>query len=145
MMVTFYRFSIDDFWLPYHLLPTVWVLSPFTTLQQICRSPSLTPSARTLIVGTSSSWIQPPPPRVAPFLLPFGATYTKFSNFPPDDSGRLRLTPQHPGPRRRPRAPCGKPLSQAEKLCSSLQSWPCCARLADCLQRGRAKQGYFEC
>lgn len=93
MMDTFYRFSFDDFWLPYHLLPTVWVLSPFTTLQQICRSPSLTPSARTLIVGTSSSWIQPPPPRVAPFLLPFGATYTKRQQF---STRRLRKAEAHP-------------------------------------------------
>lgn len=63
-----------------------------------------------------------PPPRVAPFLLPF-ATCTNSSKFPPDNLGRLWLTPEHPGPRCCPQAPSGKPPAR-QGSCSS--AVPCC-------------------
>lgn len=88
-----------------------------------------------------------PPPRVAPFLLPFGATCTKQQQFSARRFGKAEALPAASGAMELPPGSLWEASSRAGKLqlCSSPLSRPCCARLAGCLQRGRAKQGYFKC
>lgn len=103
------------------MLPIVQVLSHFTTLQQICPSPSLTPQQGhycgdilQLDTAPHQEWhrfcsLLPPAPNS--------------SNFPPDNLGRLRLTPQHLGHSTAPGLPVGIP-SAMQGSCSS--AVPCC-------------------
>lgn len=94
-------------------------------------SPSPTPSVRTSAMGhPPAGYASPSPSRAAPCLLLLGESPAPGgSNFPPDDSERLRLTPQHPG-----KPPTGKPPHHpppspggqggCSSLCSSLLSRP---------------------
>lgn len=73
----------------------------------------------------------------APF---WGSPAPKGSKFPPDDWGRLRLTPQHPGVAVLPRAP---PSRTPSSLCGPQQRLCRAGRLP--ARRGRARKGHFEC
>lgn len=102
-------------------------------------------SSKDITVGTSSSWIQPPT-KGGTISAPFCHLHQQQQI----STRQFGKAVAHPGASRATVLPPGSQWeapSQAGKLqlCSSLLSQPCCARLAGCLQRGRAKQGYFEC
>lgn len=122
----------------------LWVPSPFSVSDSFSEDIGYR--------GTSPSGYSPPLMTSTIPAPSWGSPVSKGSNFPPDSSERLKLTPQHAGPRHCPRAPGGTPpvppASAGQGSCSSLCSSPpsqrCLCRAGRLpARRGQAEKGLF--